>query len=48
MGLVGNEHRKINGIAALMKPTKAAKRMITTTSTSATITATTKKLRLIA
>jgi len=41
-------YRKINGVAALLKPTTAAKTMITTTSTSATITATAKKLHLIA
>jgi len=37
-------YKIINGIAALMKPTKPGKTMITTTSTSAT----TKKFHLIA
>jgi hypothetical protein len=41
-------YRKINGIAALMKPTTAAKTIITTTFTFATIIVTTKKLHLIA
>jgi len=41
-------YRKINGFAALLKPTTAAKTMITTTSISATITATAKKVYLIA
>jgi hypothetical protein len=41
-------YRKINSVTALPKPTTAAKTMIITTSTSATITATAKKLHLIA
>jgi hypothetical protein len=41
-------YRKINGVAAFLKPTTAAKTMITTSFTSAIITATAKKLHLIA